>query len=179
MSLGGKCLADILCCVVVGHGGQDYGSGAPFHHYHPPTDLAVVVALNAETGINCSLPDVSVSVSCDRVVIYCILSSVISLRGRVLVRVCVCFMLQANFAASTLVPCLVWKTILEVQSDGQYTVNCGVGADFLDQQFDTVQQTLSSPANSFHCLTQDNGQCVGASEGLAESDCYGYASRAV
>eukprot|EP00750_Incisomonas_marina_P024027 INCI5078.11.p1 GENE.INCI5078.11~~INCI5078.11.p1 ORF type:complete len:491 (-),score=55.96 INCI5078.11:2447-3919(-) len=46
--------------VFLGHAGQDYGSGAPLHHYHPASDIAIAVALSSETGQNCSLSPVTV-----------------------------------------------------------------------------------------------------------------------
>jgi CubicO group peptidase (beta-lactamase class C family) len=46
---------------LIGHPGQDYGSGAPFHDFNPRLDTAIVLAVNAEDGQNCSMPDFSVN----------------------------------------------------------------------------------------------------------------------
>ena len=39
---------------LVGHSGQDYGSGAPLHHYNAQLDMSVVLAMNTDAGMNCS-----------------------------------------------------------------------------------------------------------------------------
>ena len=39
---------------LVGHTGQDYGSGAPLHHYNAKLDMSVVLAMNTDQGMNCS-----------------------------------------------------------------------------------------------------------------------------
>ena len=39
---------------VIGHAGQDYGSGAPLHYYNKKLDLAIVMAIASDVGLNCS-----------------------------------------------------------------------------------------------------------------------------
>eukprot|EP01050_Picozoa_sp_SAG11_P013429 SAG11_NODE_1568_length_4671_cov_2.073928_3_plen_507_part_00 len=39
---------------LVGHSGQDFGSGAPLHHYNSKLDMSVVLAVNTDSGANCS-----------------------------------------------------------------------------------------------------------------------------
>jgi hypothetical protein len=39
---------------LVGHSGQDYGSGAPLHHYNAHLDMSVVLAMNTDAGMNCT-----------------------------------------------------------------------------------------------------------------------------
>jgi len=40
---------------MVGHAGQDYGSGAPIHYYNRELDASVVIATNSLYGMNCSI----------------------------------------------------------------------------------------------------------------------------
>ena len=44
---------------IIGHAGQDYGSGAPLHYYNRALDLTITLALNSQFGMNCSLNDIS------------------------------------------------------------------------------------------------------------------------
>ena len=51
----------------VGHAGQDYGSGAPLHHYNAALDVSVVLATSSDPGINCSLTDIQTNTEAARV----------------------------------------------------------------------------------------------------------------
>jgi len=42
---------------LIGHGGEDWGSGSPMPGYNPELDFGIAVALGSSSGMNCSIGD--------------------------------------------------------------------------------------------------------------------------